>query len=251
MKRCLFKLILFIVFIATLVACQATPEPVLYSINPNDIQEIHIVNTSGRKALIDTTESIKTLIDTLNAGAPIENNLSAEALPAEQYRLTLYDANAKQSETIVIFSADYIQIGTQLYKGSFSTLTTLLSSYYAAIPLKELLQPINEKAKQIEEIAVHSVRDNNYKIITASTDITNFLNMLNESKETNQVVDTSLQTEHYRLYFRYANEQQYSEILSIYKTDDHYVLAYENKITHISELQFDSYYSTLPYNLIP
>ncbi|MBR6549068.1 MAG: hypothetical protein IKT68_05930 [Clostridia bacterium] len=251
MKRFFISMLILILIVSVFSACDQQQENPVYSIHENGINEVYVRNAVGRTITIDSQERIKTLIDTLNTATPKITETVTSTLPAEQYRFTLYNDKATVVNTITVYSNELIEIDSKRYSGTFSTLNSLLSSYFVITPKNELLKPVIDQLSDITEINFYNTNSNSYKVIVNSKDIVNVINQINASQDNGTTQLNGPWKECYQMHLRYNDQKEYQTDILFYQVDDVVIIEYEDRVSAVTSLSLEQLYASLPYNELP
>ncbi len=245
MKK-LVSLVLLCLICLGLCGCNDKP----LSVNSTEVAKIALTSANGGNITLDQSEDVASIMLALQNASCVANGSSKEQLPNEMYRFTTYSAEDKALHTMVLYSNEYLQVDTTLYKGSLSDLQTILENYCKTVSLDDLSTVFTAKASDIIEIAFYNITDKTFKLVTGQADIQAILSPLQNLKSSQKNVAGD-QTQAISLYVRIKDTNEYLPAIEIVRYETGTLCKVGGKSTQVSNYNWDILYTKLAYNTMP
>lgn len=247
MKR--LNIILILLFIFNLTACSKPAAPAVFRLQADATASIHLVRQE-EQITVDHIDVCQAIIAAVNNGNPIAEMNNVNNLPKQQYRFSLVDNSQQTLETITVFSNEYIQIGTTLYKGAFLDLINLLNKQFAPTELETIVKQFTDDTNHYIEMVLHHHKDNTYKILSAKKDMKAMYSRINRLKQAQEDIQ-EIGKPQYSVYVRTKGQDHYGEPLQILKTNKQTTLVYGDDYCAIQAVDWEEFFASLPYNIMP
>lgn len=246
MKKTISMLILCLLIVATLCSCGEQP----LTMETESVKKIALTSNVGGNITLEKEEDVTAILLALQNASCVTCSTKQEALPQEQFRFTTYNANDEVMHTMVLYSNEYLQVDTALYKGNLADLQTLLTNFSKAGTLQDLSSVFSAKPQDITEIAFYNNTDKTFKMVTLQNDIQTILSPLQALKISQKGVSGKISSQ-ITLYVRLKDTAQYSPAIELTRYESGTICRVGGKSAQVTNYNWDVLYSKLPYNTMP
>ena len=254
LKKAISLLLVCICMVGLFTACKEDPTPMTFT--KEGVVQVAITTPEGKNASLTKAEEITAFLQAVENTKCITDTELTHSLPTtEQYKFTLYSKDKKAIHTFCIFSDEYMQLDTILYKGSIATLKETINGYFnqpvPTLDSLETLSPVfTSQAEDITEIAFYNVIENSFKLVTVKEDIESILSPMKALKISETAVEGD-PTEEYIFYVRLKDSNQYLSPIYINKHSTGSSFAVDSTTVPVSNFKWSVLYEKLAYNTMP
>ncbi len=251
MKKAITFVMVWVLLSCLFVGCgknAATP----LEFTKEGITQIAISTPNNKNAILTEVESITSLMLALENAKCVSDDSLQHSVVNEQYRFTTYNKERTELNTFLIFSNEYIQVGTTLYKGNLTDVIAIINnSFNQKLEKLETASPVfTTETADITEIAFHNILENSFKIVTVQEDIDSIMVPLKNLKISEKTVNGE-PTETYRFYIRLKNTNEYLSPIEINRHSSGSTCKVDNKTSVVSNYNWGVLYEKLNYNTMP
>ncbi len=246
MKKAISLVVLCLLLLTMLCSCGEKP----LTLQSENVKKIALSSVTGGSITLEKEEDITSILLSLQNASCTTTGTKQDELPQEQFHFTTYDSNGNAMNTMILFSNEYLQVDTVLYKGNLADLQTILSDFCKANTLNDLSSVFTSKAQDIIEIAFYNNTDKTFKMVTLKEDIQSVLSPLQSLKVSEKGVSGKV-SQQMVLYFRLKDTSEYLPAIEITRYESGTLCRVGGKSTQVSNYNWDVLYSKLPYNTMP
>ncbi len=246
MKKAVSLIILCVLILTLLCSCGEQP----LTVQTETVKKIALSSATGGTISLENEEDVTSIMVALQNASCVTSTTNQDALPQEQFHFTTYDVNDATLQTMVLYSNEYLQVDTALYKGELADLQTILTNFCKANTLSDLSSVFSSKSQDIAEIAFYNNTDKTFKMVTLQNDIQSILSPLQALKVTDKGVSGNL-TNQLTLYFRLKDTTEYLPAIELTRYESGTLCRVGGKSTQVSNYNWDVLYNKLPYNTMP
>ncbi len=245
------KKVFSLILICALLSCVlcSCGEQIL-ELSTADVTQIAATSATGGSLTLEKSEDVTSVLLALQNADCKTSSTAQEELPQEQYRFTAYNQDNTAINTFTIFSDEYLQVDTVLYKGNLADLLNIFDGYFKVNALSDLSSAFTGKSEEVIEIAFFNITEKTFKVVTLQKDIQSILSPLQALKISEKNVSGD-PTEEYALYIRLKNSDEYLPAVEISRHESGTLCASNGKSTQVSNYNWSVLYEKLEYNTMP